>query len=159
VAEQKEAGGGGFAAEVGSLFELWNAPDGREWVGAEEMARQFQQAEDLLDGLKYTAERAVGYGAYIVLGDAKRLAARVREVRAEAVSRQGNRRTNVLIEITRKLVAADASIDCCAICGNDFNLGSVYAVATADRSEEIRLMCPTRLEYLNRRKEDAEGPN
>ena len=51
MAEQKEAGGGGFAAEVGSLFELWNAPDGREWVGAEEMARQFQQAEDLFDGL------------------------------------------------------------------------------------------------------------
>ena len=64
----------------------------------------------------------------------------------------------MLIEITRKLVAADASIDCCAICGNDLNLGSVYAVATADRGEEIRLMCPTCPEYLNCRKEDAEGP-
>jgi len=64
----------------------------------------------------------------------------------------------VLIELQRKLVAADASIDSCVICGNDFDLGSVYAVASEDQGEETGPMCPVCLEYLNRRKEDAEDP-
>ncbi len=70
--------GEGFADEVGSLFEMWAWADERECLaadleehGAEEMARQFRQAEDLLEGLESTAEQAVGFGAYIVFGDAK----------------------------------------------------------------------------------------
>jgi hypothetical protein len=64
----------------------------------------------------------------------------------------------VLIEITRKLVAEDASMDVCAICGNDFELESVHAVASGDKGEEVGPMCPTCLGYLNRRKGDAEDP-
>lgn len=64
----------------------------------------------------------------------------------------------MIIDLTRKLVATDPSIDSCAICGNDFDLGSVYAVATGDQNEDIGVLCPTCLEYLNRRKEDAKDP-
>jgi hypothetical protein len=37
----------------------------------------------------------------------------------------------MLIELYRKLVAADASTELCVICGNEFELGSVYPVAIA----------------------------
>lgn len=62
------------------------------------------------------------------------------------------------INLQRKLVAVDASTDTCVICGNDFELGSVYATATGDHREEMGPMCPVCLDYLNRRKEDAEDP-
>ncbi len=62
------------------------------------------------------------------------------------------------INLQRKLVAADASIDSCVICGNDFELGSVYPMVTGDNREEMGPMCPVCLEYLNRRKEDVEDP-
>jgi hypothetical protein len=39
----------------------------------------------------------------------------------------------VIIELQRKLVGAGAETDCYVICGNDFDLGSVYAVAAGDR--------------------------
>ncbi len=88
--------GEGFAEEVGSLFEMWSWADGRECLaadlaeyGAEEMVRQFRRAEDLLRGLEYTAEEAVGLGAYLVLGDAKKHAARAREI-AEGYVREGS---------------------------------------------------------------------
>jgi hypothetical protein len=64
----------------------------------------------------------------------------------------------MLIELMRKLVATDYSITPCVICGNDFDLGSVYAQATGDRGEQMGELCPTCLDYLNRRKEDAEDP-
>ncbi len=86
--------GEGFAEEVGSLFEMWSWADGRECLaadlaehGAEEMARQFRQAEDLLEGLESTAEQAVGFGTYIVLGEAKKQAAKAREI-AEGYARE-----------------------------------------------------------------------
>ncbi len=84
----------GFAEEVGSLFTMWEWADGRECLssdlseyGAEEMARQFRQAEDLLEGLEFTAEQAVGYGAYLVFGEAKKHAAKARLV-AEGYARK-----------------------------------------------------------------------
>ncbi len=87
MTEEANITGEGFADEVGSLFEMWSWEDGRECLaadlakhGAEEMARQFRQAEDLLEGLELAAEQAVGFGAYIVLGDAKKHAARAREI-------------------------------------------------------------------------------
>ncbi len=61
------------------------------------------------------------------------------------------------IELHRKLVAG-ACTDCCVICGNDFDLESVCAVASGDRGEEMGPMCDVCLEYLNRRKGDAEDP-
>lgn len=64
----------------------------------------------------------------------------------------------MLIELTRKLVAADTSVEGCTICGNDFELGSVYAVAYGDDSDWTGSMCPTCLAYLNRRKGDANDP-
>jgi nucleoside-diphosphate-sugar epimerase len=48
--------------------------------GAEEMARQFLQAEDLLEGLEFAAEQAVGFGAYLVFGEAKKHAAKARKI-------------------------------------------------------------------------------
>jgi hypothetical protein len=63
----------------------------------------------------------------------------------------------MLIELHRMVVAGELT-DCCVICGNDFDLRSVYVVTHGDRGEEMGRMCPTCLEYLNRRKEDAEDP-
>jgi hypothetical protein len=62
----------------------------------------------------------------------------------------------VLIELMRKAVATDARIDNCAICGNDFNLGSVHAMASTDEGYVIGPMCPTCLGYLNERKEKGD---
>jgi hypothetical protein len=85
---------GGFAEEVGSLFKLWESAEGRECLssdltrrGAEEMARQFLQAEDLLEGLESAAEQAVGFGAFIVFGEAKKHAAKARKI-AEGYARK-----------------------------------------------------------------------
>jgi hypothetical protein len=64
----------------------------------------------------------------------------------------------MLIELFRKLVAEEASTDSCRVCGNDFDLGSVYPVVTGDRGEEGGPMCPTCLDYLNRRKLDPGDP-
>ena len=66
------------------------------------------------------------------------------------------RRTNVLIELMRKVLAADASTDTCMICGNDFDLGSVYAHASTDEGYVIGPMCTTCLKYLNERKEKGD---
>ncbi len=62
----------------------------------------------------------------------------------------------MLIELWRKETAEDYSVTPCAICGNDFELGSVYPVVAGDRGQELGEMCPTCLDYLNRRKEDTE---
>jgi len=87
MTEQPENRARGFVEDLGPLFDKWTYADGRECLsldlyerGAEEMAREFRQAEDLLTGLEQTADTAVGFGAYIVLGDAKRHAARARKV-------------------------------------------------------------------------------
>ena len=64
----------------------------------------------------------------------------------------------MLIELMRKLVGTDYSTTSCVVCGNDVELGSVYAVATGDQGQQMGEMCPTCLDYLNRRKEDAEDP-
>jgi hypothetical protein len=63
----------------------------------------------------------------------------------------------VLIDLKRKVVATDPQIDSCAICGNDFELGSVYLVAYNDEGDWMEPMCLTCLEYLNRRKVEEEG--
>lgn len=44
------------------------------------------------------------------------------------------------------------------VCGNYFNLESVYCVATGDRGEQMGPMCAVCLDYLNRRKEGVEDP-
>lgn len=62
----------------------------------------------------------------------------------------------MLIELWRKVLANDYSGTICGICGNDFDRGSVFAVVSGDHGEELGEMCPTCLDYLNRRKNDAE---
>ncbi len=62
----------------------------------------------------------------------------------------------MLIELWRKEAATNYSITPCVICGNDFGLGSVYPVASGDQGQDMGEMCPTCLDYLNRRKADAE---
>jgi hypothetical protein len=63
----------------------------------------------------------------------------------------------MLIELYRKLTAEE-SADVCAICGNDHDIDSVYALASGDRGEDLGSLCPTCLDYLNRRKNDSEDP-
>jgi len=62
----------------------------------------------------------------------------------------------VLIEFWRTIEASDYGICCCAICGNDFDRGSVFPVAFGDGGEELGEMCPVCLDYLNRRKGAAD---
>ena len=64
----------------------------------------------------------------------------------------------MLIELWRKVLATDPWGACCGICGNDFDRGSVFPVALTDCGEALGEMCPVCLDYLNRRKEDAEEP-
>jgi hypothetical protein len=64
----------------------------------------------------------------------------------------------MIIELWRKMVATEYSGCSCAICGNDFYRGNVFAVAAGDQGEELGEMCPVCLEHLNRRKRDAEDP-
>ncbi len=64
----------------------------------------------------------------------------------------------MLIELWRKMVAEDYRSTCCVICGNDFELGSVYPVVAGDQGQELMEMCLTCLDYLNRRKVDPEDP-
>jgi hypothetical protein len=63
----------------------------------------------------------------------------------------------MLIELHRMVVAGE-STDCCVICGNDFDLKSVYVITHGDRGEEMGRMCDVCLDYLNRRKLDSEDP-
>lgn len=64
----------------------------------------------------------------------------------------------MLIELHRKEAGTDYAVTCCAICGDDFERGSVFCVIFADQGEDIGEMCPTCLDYLNRRKTDEENP-
>src|SRR5215218_3491608 len=64
----------------------------------------------------------------------------------------------MIIELWRKVIATDYSSTSCGICGNDFDRGCVFPVAAADDGAELGEICPTCLQYLNRRKEDAEDP-
>ncbi len=78
-----------YVDDVGEVFRDYAYEDGRECIagdlanlGAEEAARQFRKTEELLRGLLYTADDALGWGAVMVLGDAKQLAREAAE-RAE----------------------------------------------------------------------------
>jgi hypothetical protein len=64
----------------------------------------------------------------------------------------------MLIELWRKVLATDYSRNCCSICGNEFERGTVFPVAFTDRREEIGEMCPPCLDYVNRRKRDGGDP-
>ncbi len=64
----------------------------------------------------------------------------------------------MLIEFWRKVIATDYSATCCGVCGNDFDRGTVFAVAFTDSGDAVGEMCPVCLDYLNRRKQDAEDP-
>lgn len=64
----------------------------------------------------------------------------------------------MLIELHRKEAGTDYAVACCAICGDDFERGSVFCVIYADQGEDLGEMCPTCLDYLNRRKTDEENP-
>jgi hypothetical protein len=64
----------------------------------------------------------------------------------------------MLIALWRRVLASDYSTTTCAICGNDFDRGNVFSVVFGDGGQELGEMCPTCLDYLNRRKEDAEDP-
>ena len=62
----------------------------------------------------------------------------------------------MLIELWRKVLADDYTTACGAIGGNDFDRGSVFAVASTDNGYQGGEMCDVCLDYLNRRKTDAE---
>ncbi len=62
----------------------------------------------------------------------------------------------MLIELWRKVLASDPGREDCGICGNDFAPGAVFAMASADDGAEMGAMCPTCLDYLSRRKNDAD---
>ena len=62
------------------------------------------------------------------------------------------------IELWRKVLATEHARELCGVCGNEFVRGSVFPVAFTDNGENIGEMCPPCLDYLNRRKEDAEDP-
>jgi hypothetical protein len=64
----------------------------------------------------------------------------------------------MLIELWRQEENAFYSMTCCAICGDDFELGSVYVMVSGDRGQDLGEMCPTCLDYLNRRKADGQDP-
>ena len=64
----------------------------------------------------------------------------------------------MLVELWRKVLATDYTRTCCGVCGNDFDRGSDFPVAISDNGTELGEMCPVCLDYLNRRKEDAEDP-
>ncbi len=68
------------------------------------------------------------------------------------------RRKASRIELWRKVLATDYSGTCCAICGNDFDRGTVFPVASGAHGEELGEICLVCLDYLNRRKEDADDP-
>ena len=59
-----------------------------------------------------------------------------------------------LVELRGKVLANDYVVACCAVCGDDFELGSVFAVACTDNGGEIGEVCPVCLDYPNRRKDD-----
>jgi hypothetical protein len=93
VTEQTKTGGAGFVEDLGPLFEMWGDVDGRECLagdlaemGAEQMEREFRHAVDLLDGLTDMAESTFGFGAMLVLADAKHHAKRAHRV-AEGYAR------------------------------------------------------------------------
>lgn len=62
----------------------------------------------------------------------------------------------MLIELWRTEAQPLYSNTCCAVCGNDFNLGTVYPMVAGDQGQDLGEMCLTCLDYLNRRKNDAE---
>lgn len=62
----------------------------------------------------------------------------------------------MLIELWRKVLATDYSTTVCAICGNELDRGTVFAVASADDGHEMGEVCITCLDYLSRRKNDAK---
>lgn len=62
----------------------------------------------------------------------------------------------MLIELWRKVLATDYAHTCCVVCGNDFDRGTVFPVAFTDAGGEMGEMCLTCLDYLSRRKNDAE---
>jgi hypothetical protein len=65
----------------------------------------------------------------------------------------------MVIELWRKVVATEYSTCTCAICANDFDRGIVSAWAfNADRNTDIGDVCPTCLDYLSRRAQDAKDP-
>lgn len=65
----------------------------------------------------------------------------------------------MLIELWRTEAQPPYSETVCAICGNGVELGTVYAVAASDQGQDLGEMCPTCLDYLNRRKADPENPD
>ncbi len=64
----------------------------------------------------------------------------------------------MLIELWRKVIATDYTNTCCAVCGNDFDRGSVFPVAFSDSGDELGEMCPVCLDYLDRRRRDEDDP-
>ncbi len=64
----------------------------------------------------------------------------------------------MLIELWRKVLADDYAHTCCGICGNDFDRGTVFPVAFGDHGDELGEVCLVCLDYLSRRKEDADDP-
>jgi hypothetical protein len=64
----------------------------------------------------------------------------------------------MLIELWRKVLPDEPTTCSCGVCGNDFERGSVCAVAATDHGVDMGFLCPVCLEYLNRRKLDAQDP-
>ncbi len=64
----------------------------------------------------------------------------------------------MLIELWRKETVEQYSVTPCVICGNDFELGSVFPMVYGDRGQELGEMCPVCLDYLDRRRADVDDP-
>jgi hypothetical protein len=64
----------------------------------------------------------------------------------------------MLIELWRKVLATDYTNTFCSVCGNDHDRGNVFPVALSDRGDKLGEMCLVCLDYLNRRKDDADDP-
>lgn len=64
----------------------------------------------------------------------------------------------MLIELWRKVCADDYENTPCGICGVDFYRGNVFPMAFGDQGDELGEMCVGCLDYLNRRKVDADDP-
>ncbi len=64
----------------------------------------------------------------------------------------------MLIELWRTEPSGPYSMTTCAICGDDFKLGTVYARIVADGGDDLGEMCSACLDHLSRRKSEGERP-
>jgi hypothetical protein len=86
----------GFVEDLASLFMFGEDADGLEALrgefaeaGAEELARQFAQAESIVEGLMWITQE-LGVGAYVVMSDAKSRVMRARWIAENHAREESN---------------------------------------------------------------------